>query len=118
MEDGGAAVRSVVRVRRPVGGDALARGRRTPIDGHGLHRGGTAWLDDARTCLRQALDWLLCDGLAALARPEGLDALAARKGHHGRVSLRWILTHLIEEEARHLGHADLLREAIDGAVGD
>ena len=55
---------------------------------------------------------------AALARPEGLDALAARKGHRGRVSLRWILTHLIEEEARHLGHADFLREAIDGAVGD
>lgn len=33
------------------------------------------------------------------------------------VSLRWILTHLIEEYARHNGHADLLRELIDGAVG-
>ncbi|MFT3859916.1 DinB family protein [Micropruina sp.] len=55
---------------------------------------------------------------AAVARPDGLDALAVHEGRHGRVSLRWILTHLIEEEARHLGHADLLREAIDGAVGD
>lgn len=34
------------------------------------------------------------------------------------VSLRWILCHLIEEYARHNGHADLLRERIDGATGD
>ena len=63
----------------------------------------------------------VCGGRCAADIANGrkqLDALAARKGHHGRVSLRWILTHLIEEEARHLGHADLLREAIDGAVGD
>lgn len=39
---------------------------------------------------------------------------------HGddRVSLRWVLTHLIEEYARHCGHADLIREAIDGTVGE
>ncbi|MEV7420163.1 DinB family protein [Streptomyces sp. NPDC089919] len=35
----------------------------------------------------------------------------------GRVSLRWVLIHMIEEYARHNGHADLLRERIDGAVG-
>lgn len=33
------------------------------------------------------------------------------------VSLRWIYVHLIEEYARHNGHADLLRERIDGATG-
>jgi uncharacterized damage-inducible protein DinB len=33
-------------------------------------------------------------------------------------SLRWILNHMIEEEARHNGHADLLREMVDGSVGD
>ncbi len=33
-------------------------------------------------------------------------------------SLRWILVHMIEEYARHCGHADLLRERLDGAVGD
>jgi hypothetical protein len=33
-------------------------------------------------------------------------------------NLRWILTHMIEEYARHNGHADLLREAIDGAIGE
>ncbi|HEX5771812.1 MAG TPA: DUF664 domain-containing protein, partial [Nocardioidaceae bacterium] len=46
-----------------------------------------------------------------------LDALAARN-HHGGVSLRWIYVHMIEEYARHNGHADLLRERIDGATGE
>jgi hypothetical protein len=35
----------------------------------------------------------------------------------GVVSLRWVLVHMIEEYARHNGHADLLRERVDGAVG-
>ena len=39
-------------------------------------------------------------------------------GRHGTVSVRWILTHLIEEYCRHNGHADLLRECIDGLVGE
>jgi len=34
------------------------------------------------------------------------------------VSLRWILVHMIEEYARHNGHADLLRERLDGSVGE
>lgn len=36
----------------------------------------------------------------------------------GVVSMRWVLVHMVEEYARHNGHADLLRERIDGAVGD
>jgi uncharacterized damage-inducible protein DinB len=35
-----------------------------------------------------------------------------------RVSQRWVLVHMIEEYARHLGHADLIRESIDGQTGD
>lgn len=35
----------------------------------------------------------------------------------GRVSLRWIYVHMIEETARHAGHADILREQTDGTVG-
>ncbi|MFI6980952.1 DinB family protein [Embleya sp. NPDC050154] len=35
----------------------------------------------------------------------------------GTVSLRWVLVHMVEEYARHNGHADLLRERIDGAIG-
>lgn len=48
----------------------------------------------------------------------GLDTLAARERHGERVSLRWILIHLVEEYARHNGHADLLREAVDGSTGE
>lgn len=48
----------------------------------------------------------------------GLDRRAARLLHdRDRVTLRWILVHLIEEYAQHNGHADLLREAIDGRTG-
>ena len=39
-------------------------------------------------------------------------------GTRGMYSVRWILVHLVEEYARHCGHADLLRQAIDGATGD
>ncbi len=35
-----------------------------------------------------------------------------------RFSLRWVLVHMIEEYARHNGHADLLRERIDGSTGE
>jgi len=49
------------------------------------------------------------------------DALAATHpawGGHGRVSLRWVLVHMIEETARHAGHIDIIRELIDGMTGD
>jgi len=46
----------------------------------------------------------------------GLDVVGA-DAWRGAVSLRWVLVHLVEEYARHNGHADLLRERIDGAVG-
>jgi uncharacterized damage-inducible protein DinB len=36
----------------------------------------------------------------------------------GNVTLRWILVHMIEETARHAGHLDIMREAIDGRTGD
>ena len=34
------------------------------------------------------------------------------------VDLRWIMIHMIEEYARHNGHADLIREMVDGTVGE
>ncbi|MFI6323217.1 DinB family protein [Nonomuraea sp. NPDC050556] len=47
-----------------------------------------------------------------------LETLSKAERHGRRVSLRWILIHLIEEYARHNGHADLLRERIDGETGE
>jgi hypothetical protein len=69
--------------------------------------------------------WALFDTEVARSRQTldgsgGLDAIAV--GHRRRkpgepLSMRWIVVHMIEEYARHLGHADLIRESIDGSVG-
>lgn len=60
---------------------------------------------------RAALDEALMTG--------GLDQPAARRTEGDQApSLRWILVHMIEEYARHNGHADLLREAVDGETGE
>jgi uncharacterized damage-inducible protein DinB len=49
----------------------------------------------------------------------GLEQLARRTWPTGEApSLRWILVHMIEEYARHNGHADLIRESVDGLVGE
>jgi uncharacterized damage-inducible protein DinB len=70
---------------------------------------------DLRTRYRTACD----RSRAAAAKAESLDQLSAFKGPNDwQFSLRWVLLHLIEETARHAGHADLLREAIDGSVGE
>ena len=47
-----------------------------------------------------------------------LDQQAVVERHGNAPTLRWIMVHMIEEYARHCGHADLLREAIDGVTGD
>lgn len=48
-----------------------------------------------------------------------LDQMSVKPLGDGRpFTLRWVLLHLIEETARHCGHADVLREAIDGVVGE
>lgn len=54
---------------------------------------------------------------AAVRQASGLDQMSAKPVRGEHFSLRWVLLHLIEETARHAGHADLLREAIDGGVG-
>jgi uncharacterized damage-inducible protein DinB len=55
---------------------------------------------------------------AIVAETPSLDDAALRTRHGHTVSLRWIMVHMIEEYARHNGHADFLRERIDGTVGD
>ena len=72
-----------------------------------------ALFDDACRRADAVLDEALADGGVGL---DGLSAAEA-SGGRGRFSLRWILLHMIEEYARHNGHADLIREAIDGQTG-
>ncbi len=62
-----------------------------------------------------------CEGSRAVVRSIGdLDRLsvATDRSTGAHFDLRWVLLHMIEETARHAGHADLLREAIDGTVGE
>ena len=49
-----------------------------------------------------------------------LDDVVPSHGHHPEHTrdIRWIYLHMIEEYARHNGHADLIRERIDGVTGD
>jgi hypothetical protein len=56
------------------------------------------------------------DDADAIYRDAALDDI--ERSARSFYSLRWILVHLIEEYARHLGHADLIREAIDGQKGE
>lgn len=58
--------------------------------------------------------------VAGVLERDGLDALSVRPSRtEGEpFSLRWILLHMLEEYARHNGHADVLRESVDGEVGE
>jgi uncharacterized damage-inducible protein DinB len=68
---------------------------------------------------QRAVEQSRADVAAVLDSGDGLGRLADRTWPDGRApSLRWILCHMIEEYARHNGHADLLRESIDGATGE
>jgi len=59
------------------------------------------------------------DVVAAVLREGGMDAAARFTGPDGRpASVREMLLDMIEEYARHTGHADLLRESVDGLVGE
>jgi uncharacterized damage-inducible protein DinB len=52
-----------------------------------------------------------------VAAGHDLSEIAANVSRGRDVDLRWILIHMIEEYARHCGHADLIRELIDGTIG-
>jgi uncharacterized damage-inducible protein DinB len=67
----------------------------------------------------RAVEQSRADVAEALSGEAGLGGLAKRAFSDGRApSLRWIVCHMIEEYARHNGHADLLRESVDGATGE
>ncbi len=75
-------------------------------------------VDDADAGADRATFLAEVEAARAAAAGHGLDDL----GHHDKrgdvITLRWVLVHMVEEYARHNGHADLLRETIDGVTGD
>jgi len=74
---------------------------------------------DAEQCEEAIAEWLAEGALARqIVGSHLLDDLALGPPQGGGLSLRWIMTHMIEEYARHNGHADLIRERLDGAVGE
>jgi len=73
-----------------------------PLDGANWEEDLSAW-------------YLECEASREAAARHELDDTGIRRGTP--CSLRWIYNHMIEEYARHNGHADLLRELIDGRVG-
>ncbi len=91
---------------------------------------GIDWKADPEYEFRTAVEkdpaWLrrryqdACDrSRQVIAGAGSLDDASARPLRNGKpFTLRWVMLHLIEETARHAGHADLLREAVDGVVGE
>ena len=82
------------------------------------------WAVDAATVTQADVDgaWATwraaADAAREVARQLPLDTEDVPYDSDETFSLRWILLHLVEEYARHNGHADLLREATDGATGE
>jgi len=73
-----------------------------PLDGADWQADLSAWATE-------------CEASRAVAATHTLDDVGLRGGKP--CSLRWIYNHMIEEYARHNGHADLIRELVDGSVG-
>lgn len=73
--------------------------------------------DSAASALADYIDE--CEISNRTTEEYGLDEPARwARSEDKRVSLRYILAHMIEETARHCGHADIIREAIDGVTGE
>jgi hypothetical protein len=72
-------------------------------------------LDDANWESDLAAWQAECGNSRSAAAGHGLEDIGLRRGVP--CSLRWIYVHMIEEYARHNGHADLIREMVDGSVG-
>ena len=74
---------------------------------------GSTWEADLALFLAE------CEHTRSLeAAVESLDVMCRRATRDYTVDRRWIMIHMIEEYARHNGHADLIRELVDGTVGE
>ncbi|WP_405935939.1 DinB family protein [Streptomyces sp. NBC_00726] len=86
-----------------------------PPAGPGVHTGGFGLAGDATFADALAVwraEVAVCRAVCAERSPEDSAPFMG-----GEVKLRWIYHHMIGEYARHCGHADLLRERIDGSTG-
>jgi uncharacterized damage-inducible protein DinB len=99
--------------RRRIGGEAAGRAYCTA-------ERPDADFDDARPETAQA-DYAAYVRELDLARAavagHSLDETFVHDRHETQMNVRWVYVHLIEEYARHAGHADLLRQCIDGVTG-
>jgi uncharacterized damage-inducible protein DinB len=68
---------------------------------------------DTLASVRALYESVIAENQAILAEVDELDSIDPSTG----LNRRWVLLHLIEEVARHAGHADLIRESIDGSTG-
>lgn len=79
----------------------------------------TSALADEPAALRALHDGAVVHSRAVVAGEElTAESVRANRRTGEKFSLRWIVLHLIEEYARHNGHADLIRESIDGQRGE
>jgi Protein of unknown function (DUF664) len=89
-----------------------------PDEDRDMHPGPDDTLADAVAVFQREVE--ISRQIAAGATPDTAAAHVGESVHWAgfNPSMRWILIHMIDEYARHCGHADLLRECIDGTVGD
>ncbi|MCS5714581.1 DinB family protein [Herbiconiux sp. CPCC 205716] len=79
------------------------------------------FIDGATMPLQEVIDAFraqasVTDAIIADAQLDDRSTIPFRSGEHP--TLRWLILHLIEENARHNGHIDIIRELIDGTTGD
>ncbi|MCX5206605.1 DinB family protein [Streptomyces sp. NBC_00237] len=92
------------------GGFGLEDGPETEADAGGIAEALDTWRETVDRNRALVVE-------ASLDAPGRLTGPEAAMAGSDTVSLRWILVHMIEEYARHNGHADLIRERIDGVTG-
>lgn len=111
----GGVVKHLVAVERWWFSEVLGDGAAPPLfsaDDHDFE----FRLTDGETAESLLADYAAeCERSRAIVAAMELTQVAERRR---QVSVRWVLTHMIEETARHVGHLDLLRESLDGATGE
>lgn len=111
-------VRHMAEVERGWFGNVLAGEIVPPIWSTEAHWDADFDVDGADVADGFAIWRRECARSAEIVAKKSLDDVGLHRRHDEMYSVRWVLTHMIEEYARHNGHADLLRECIDGVTGE